>query len=194
MKISIFAGDLCDVPAEALCTSTNPRLSLSMGTGGSVRGRGGYEILRECEAIVASSGTRGLPAGSAHATTAGELTSEMIIHCVASDDGHRSSAGIIRDCVKNALTLADAGGCESIAMPVFGTGHARFKFDDAVRAMAETLRDQTTAVRHVFIVIYDSERVEDALRIIGGVIPGAAVSVQHGPASEETFSMWPAEW
>jgi len=33
MRISIFAGDICDVPAEALCTSTNPRLSLAMGTG-----------------------------------------------------------------------------------------------------------------------------------------------------------------
>jgi O-acetyl-ADP-ribose deacetylase (regulator of RNase III) len=54
MRISIFAGDICDVQAEALCTSTNPRLSLAMGTGGSIRGRGGYEILRECEAIVAA--------------------------------------------------------------------------------------------------------------------------------------------
>jgi len=48
MRISLFSGDLCDVEAEALCTSTNPRLSLAMGTGGSVRSRGGYEILDHC--------------------------------------------------------------------------------------------------------------------------------------------------
>jgi O-acetyl-ADP-ribose deacetylase (regulator of RNase III) len=194
MKISIYLGDLCDVQAEALCTSTNPRLSLAMGTGGSVRGRGGYEILRECEAIVEASGTRGLPAGSAHQTGAGELPVKMIIHCVASDASHRSSAGIIRDCVKNALGLADAAGCESIALPVFGTGHARFKFDDALRVMAETLRDQATAVRRVFIVIYDEERADDAMRVIRSVIPNAEVDLQHGPANEETVSMWGAEW
>ena len=194
MKISIFAGDLCDVPTEALCTSTNPRLSLAMGTGGSVRGRGGYEVLRQCEAIVEASGSRGLPVGSAHQTTAGELPSKMIIHCVASDDGHRSSAGIIRDCVKNALALADAGGCESIAMPVFGTGHARFKFEDAIRVMAETLRDQATAIRHVFIVIYDADRADAVLRVIRSVIPEAEVDLQHGPASEEAVSSWWAEW
>ena len=33
MRVTVFAGDLCDVHAEALCTSTNPRLSLAMGTG-----------------------------------------------------------------------------------------------------------------------------------------------------------------
>ncbi|MBV8543685.1 MAG: macro domain-containing protein [Acidobacteria bacterium] len=190
----MFAGDICDVPAEALCTSTNPRLSLAMGTGGSVRGRGGYEILRECEAIVDAAAARGLPAGSAHQTSAGELAAKMIIHCVASDAGHRSSPGIIRDCVKNALALADAAGCETIAMPLFGTGHARFKFDDAVRVMAETIRDQATDVRRVFIVIFDDERVDDAMRIVRSVFPNAEVDLQRGPASEETSSMWGAEW
>jgi O-acetyl-ADP-ribose deacetylase (regulator of RNase III) len=194
MRISIFAGDLCDVKADALCTSTNPRLSLAMGTGGSVRGRGGYRMLRECEVIVAASGTGGLPAGSAHRTSAGELPVKMIIHCVGSDAGHRTAAAIIASCVKNALALADAAGCESIAMPVFGTGHARFKFDDAVRVMAETLRDSPTTVRRVFIVIYDAERAEGVMPVIRSVIADAAVDLQRGPAREETVSMWRAEW
>jgi len=194
MRISIFVGDLCDVQAEALCTSTNPRLSLVMGTGVSVRGRGGYGILRECEAIVHASGSRGLPAGSAHKTSAGELAAKIVIHCVASDAGHRSSAAIIRDCVVNALALAGAAGCESIALPVFATGHARFKFEDAVRTIAETLRDQVTAVRRAFVVVYDPERAGAALRIVQLVIPSAEVDLQRGPASEEMVSMWAAEW
>jgi len=194
MRVSIFCGDLCDVDAEALCTSTNPRLSLAMGTGGSIRGRGGYGILRECEGIVEAAGARVLAAGSAHQTSAGELAAKILIHCVGSDAGHRSSAAIIRDCVVNALALADAAGCESIALPVFGTGHARFKFDDAIRVMAEALRDSATAMRHVFIVIYDDERVDTVLRVIRSVIPDAEVDVQRGPASEEAVGMWAAEW
>jgi len=194
MRVSIYVGDLCDVQAEALCTSTNPRLSLAMGTGASVRGRGGYGILRECEAIVDASGARGLAAGSAHQTSAGKLAAKIVIHCVGSDAGHRSSAAIIRDCVVNALALADAAGCESIAMPVFGTGHARFKFDDAIRVMAETLRDSATAVRRVFIVIYDDERTDAVLRVLHSMIPDAEVDVQRGPASEEAVGMWAAEW
>jgi O-acetyl-ADP-ribose deacetylase (regulator of RNase III) len=194
MRVSLFIGDVCDVQAEALCTSTNPRLSLAMGTGASVRGRGGYGILRECEAIVQAAGARGLAAGSAHKTSAGELAAKIVIHCVGSDAAHRSSAAIIRDCVVNALALADAAGCESIALPVFGTGHARFKFDDAIRVMAETLRDSATAVRRVFIVIYDDERTDAVLRVIPSVIPDAEFDVQRGPAGDEPVGMWAAEW
>jgi O-acetyl-ADP-ribose deacetylase (regulator of RNase III) len=96
--------------------------------------------------------------------------------------------------VTNALALADAAGCESIAMPVFETGHARFKFDDAVRVMAETLCDRATAVRRVFIVVYGADRADAVLRIIRSVIPDADVDLQRGPVNEEPVSMWAAEW
>ncbi len=119
MKISLFMGDLADAPAEALCTSTNPRLSLMMGTGGSVRDRGGFEVLRECEAIV---GDKTLAPGSVVTTSAGRLPHKAIFHCVASDANHRSSAEIIRACVVNVLAAADERGCKSVAMPVFATG------------------------------------------------------------------------
>lgn len=198
MKISVFVGDLCDVEAEALCTSTNPRLSLAMGTGGSVRDRGGYQILRECEEIVEAEFRRSgrlLPAGSAHVTTSGDLQSKIIVHCVASDAAHRSSADIIRNCVRNALALADAAGCKSAAIPLFATGHARFNFDRALIAMAETLRDTATAVKHIFIVVHDPDRAEDALRLIRAVIPAAEIDVQRGPDRDgETLDMWSADW
>src|SRR5690242_3711588 len=104
MKASIFVGDIVDAEADAICTSTNPRLSLVMGTGASVRERGGSEVARACEAIVAKSGP--LPAGSAHATTAGRLPHRLAIHCVASDATHRSSTEIVRACVRSAVRIA----------------------------------------------------------------------------------------
>src|SRR5207244_3998577 len=90
MKTTIVAGDITDAPADAICTSTNPRLSLVMGTGGAVRERGGFAVLRECEAIVAASSP--LRPGTAHVTSAGALPYEKVIHCVASDAQHNSSA------------------------------------------------------------------------------------------------------
>lgn len=173
-----------------------------MGTGASIRDRGGYQILRACEEIVEGefrrSGRRILPAGSVHSTTAGSLPAQMILHCVASDAAHHSSAEVIRNCVKNALALADTSGCTSIAMPLFATGHATFNFEKALRVMSETLRDTATAVQHVFVVVYDSDRAEDALRLIRSVIPSADVDLQRGPlAEEEPVSMWSgdgSEW
>lgn len=150
MKVSLFRGDICDAPAEALCTSTNPRLSLMMGTGGAVRERGGFSILRACEALTA----RGpLPPGSAHPTHPGTLPAKLIIHCVASDLAHHSSPEVIRSCVKNALRCAEDAGCRTIAMPLFATGHARFKFERAMEIITEELRSAQSSVEEAFIVV-----------------------------------------
>jgi len=162
MKITLFAGDLTDAPAEALCTSTNARLTLMMGTGGAVREKGGWDVLRACEAIVNG---RQLPAGSVHVTTAGKLPQKGVIHCVASAPSQASSEPIIRACTKNALAAADANGFATVAMPVFASGHVRFKFDRALTAMIEVLRTAETNVREVVIVV-EPEREADARRLL----------------------------
>lgn len=165
MKISLFVGDITDVQADAVCTSTNPRLSLMMGTGAAVRERGGFQVLRECEALT---GGHPLPAGSAHVTSGGTLPFKAVIHCVASDTSHRSSPALVRLCVKNALARADAIGCKTLAMPVFGTGHARVRFDQAISAIRDALAGATsTDVEQVILVIYDAARADDARNLLG---------------------------
>lgn len=167
MRISIFIGDITEAPAEAVCTSTNARLSLMMGTGGAVRERGGFEVLRACEEILAASGQSSLPLGSAHRTTAGRLPYKAAIHCVASDPvTHLSSPDIVRACVKNALSHAAAIGAKTVAMPVFATGHARLRFDRAVEAMAAALRDAKTSVEEVVVVVENRERAADLARLL----------------------------
>lgn len=137
-----------------------------MGTGGSVRDRGGFEVLRECEAILA--GTT-LAAGSVVTTSAGRLPHKAIFHCVASDVRHHSSASVIRACVVNALAAADKVGCASVAMPVFATGHAHVKFKDALTAMRDALASAHTNVEEVIVVVRDDDWKEDAQRVL---LPG----------------------
>jgi O-acetyl-ADP-ribose deacetylase (regulator of RNase III) len=195
MKISVFAGDLCDAPADVLCTSTNPRLSLVMGTGASVRARGGLNVLRACGALIEKqltfSGQRDLPPGSAHATTAGDLPAKMIIHCVASDPAHRSSVAIIRSCVRNAVAIAEAAGHRTIAIPLFATGHAAFRLVDSVSAVAEELRIARSTLSEVFVVVYDSERAGDVAALLKRLFHDADVPLIHGPSAVEDE---PASW
>ena len=166
MRVSVFVGDLVEAPAEAVCTSTNTRLSLMMGTGGAVRERGGPEVLRACEEIVQRSGRPHLPVGSAHVTTAGKLPYKIAIHCVASDATHLSSENVIRSCVANALLHASEARCATVAMPVFGTGHAHFRYERALSAMAAALRVTPTKVEHVIVVVPDRDRAEVASRVL----------------------------
>jgi O-acetyl-ADP-ribose deacetylase len=154
LNITLFQGDITEAPAEAICTSTNSRLTLMMGTGGAVRERGGFEVLRACEDVLARSGRKQMPPGSAHVTTAGKLPYRAAIHCVASDPStHISSDAIIRACVRNALVRADELQVRTLAMPVFATGHARFRFDRALEVMREVLQSAATNVESVVIVV-----------------------------------------
>lgn len=190
MRVSIFVGDVADAEADAVCTSTNPRLSLMMGTGASIRERGGFEILRACEEIIRHHRSEPLPPGTAHVTTAGSLPHKIAIHCVASDAAHRSADAIIEACVASALRCAEDRGCRSVAMPIFGTGHAHADFSHALELMAATARRAQTSVEHITFVILDPERVKTAKEILERAF-AAPVSITTGePSREESFG-WP---
>jgi O-acetyl-ADP-ribose deacetylase (regulator of RNase III) len=187
MKFSIFLGDIADAPAEAVCTSTNPRLSLMMGTGASIRARGGPEVMRAC------AGLSPRAPGTVHVTTAGALPHKAVIHCVASDAAHRSSIAVIRSCVISALAASDAANCATVATPILGTGHARLRFADAVRAMAQTALDAHTRVGEVKFVTNDEERV-DELRDALLEIADPPIDVVRSPQLEEQpASLWSHE-
>ena len=170
MKVSVFAGDIAEAPADAICTSTNPRLSLMMGTGGSVREKGGFAILRECEAILEAETTRSgrdrMPVGSVWVTGAGDLPHQAVIHCVASDARARSSDAVIRSCVLKSVTAAIQRGITSVAMPVFATGHAHFPFDSALASIAEALASAAEGLGEVIIVVRDEAGAANAVTIL----------------------------
>lgn len=163
-----------------------------MGTGAAVRERGGFAILRACEAIVDATLERALPAGSVHVTTAGSLPCKAVIHCVASDLGHRSSAAIVRSCVSNALQAAGKLQCATVAMPVFASGHAHFAFRDALALIGDELRNAKTHVQHVLIVIKDASREAEAQSVIRKSFPGAETmrAEQDEPAGSWFSDPW----
>ena len=183
-RISIFLGDITEATADVLCTSTNPRLSLMMGTGAAVRERGGSEIARACEAIVAAHAP--LPAGSVWMTTAGRLPYQAIIHCVAGDAKHRSSLAIVRACTRNALRIANESGYHSVALPLFATGHAHLPFADVLQTMGEEI--ESSLVAEVVIVTNDASKADlargIAQRFSGGeVLLNRSTRVEAEPAS-----------
>jgi O-acetyl-ADP-ribose deacetylase (regulator of RNase III) len=177
MKVTITIGEIADAKAEALCTSTNPKLSLAMGTGDSVVERGGRKVKQECERLLESAGRDAMPLGSVHATTAGTLPAKVIFHCVASDAAHKSSAAAISTCVENALAFAARGRCRSIAMPVFATGRqSHLPFDEAVGAMAAALSHTSAPVDEVLIVVSDKALANEALRLVRHRVAGVTIA------------------
>lgn len=182
--LRLCRANIAEVRADAICTSTNPRLSLSEGTGGAVAERAGWQIKRACEEILeqerARTGSGQLSVGSVRVTTAGQLPSKVLIHCVASDAFHRSSREIIAACVRNALITARDQGCESIAMPVFATGHAGFRFETAAETMAEAISSSGVTMARITIAVLGEDRLEVATRVFGGSIDAARGGISEG--------------
>lgn len=175
IEVSLFVGEIVDAPVEAVCTSTNPRLSLGGGTGRAMLEETGWGLKRRLETVLEReaerTGERELPVGFTCATPGGRPPHRLIVHCVASDAAHRSSASVVGRCTEGALREADAAGCASLAMPVFGTGHADVPFEDALRALASALRDASTdSVREVLVVILQPDRIAAARKVLDGVL------------------------
>lgn len=178
LEVALFVGEIVDAPAEAICTSTNPRLSLGGGTGRAVIEEAGWELKRRLETVVEEEARRTgrdeLPVGFTCATPGGRPPHRLIVHCVASDRVHRSSAEGVYRCVAGALGHAEDAGCESIALPVFGTGHARLPFDVSVRAIAEALRDASpSTLRRAWIILFQADRAARAAGLLDEVLGGA---------------------
>lgn len=178
LRLALFVGEIVDAPAEAICTSTNPRLSLGGGTGRAVLEETGWGLKRRLEEIVDEEARRTvgreLPVGFTCATPGGRPPHRLIVHCVANDHAHRSSPEAVRLCVEGALREAGAAGCTSLALPVFGAGHANLPFDHALRAMAEALRDAASSpVDEVLLVILQPDRLTGAARLLDQVLPPA---------------------
>jgi O-acetyl-ADP-ribose deacetylase (regulator of RNase III) len=176
-QVRLFVGDMLRVKADAVCTSTNPWLSLQAGTGGAVRLFGGHAVQEACDALLAArkAGTgRGyFDVGTAHRTHAGSLPFKAVLHCVAIDAFHGSSEETIAACVRGAIDLANAEGFTHVAMPVFATGNGRFDFRRAVEAMSRAIAEATSpSVDTVSIVVPDVARADEARRTLGARLRG----------------------
>jgi O-acetyl-ADP-ribose deacetylase (regulator of RNase III) len=173
VEVSLFVGELAEAPAEVLCTSTNPKLSLLGGTGAAVIESAGWGVRQEALDVVqraqALTGRAGLEIGTVHRTSAGRLPHAFLLHCVASGPARAVSAEAIRSCVRGALAEVSRAARPTVALPVFGAGHASFPFDRAVRAIAEELSSASAAVR-VVLVIFDPDRVASVRRILDGAL------------------------
>jgi len=74
-------------------------------------------------------------------------------------EGSQSSEAIIRDSTINALTIADALGCKSIAFPALATGVGGFPVDECARVMMTAANEYArghseTIIEQVVFVLF----------------------------------------
>jgi O-acetyl-ADP-ribose deacetylase len=158
-KIVIKQGDITDEAVDAVVNAANTELVLGAGVAGAIRRKGGGEIQKECGWIGP------IPLGEAAVTTGGLLKAKYIIHAASMGlGGPLTTAGTLRDSVRNSLLRAQEMGMTSLAFPAIGTGVAGFPVEECARIMlgeiARFLRDEESSVQEVRLVLFDEQTTE----------------------------------
>ena len=157
MKFTVVQGDIAAQRADALVNAAGTSLEMGSGVAGALRRAAGGPIN---EAAV-SKGPIDL--GEVAVTDAYDLDAEYVIHAAAMPhhgDGQATSESICA-ATRNSLEKADELGCESIVVPILGTGAASFELREGARLVCETIGSyQPTTLRDVRVIAYSNPEFE----------------------------------
>ena len=139
---------------------TTPCSAVAVSTG-AIHRRGGPEILAACKQLRRDHYPDGLPTGEAVATTAGRLPARWVIHTVGPTFAKtKDKSGLLADCYRNSLAVAEELGAESVAFPAISTGVYRWPLADAARIAWATVRATTTRALDVRFVAFNEHAYE----------------------------------
>ncbi|WP_312839754.1 O-acetyl-ADP-ribose deacetylase, partial [Pantoea piersonii] len=162
-KITLVAGDITKINADAIVNAANSSLLGGGGVDGAIHRAGGPEIVEECKIIRNRQG--GCHTGDAVITTAGKLPARYVIHTVGPvwNGGSQNEAELLKRAYQSCFRLAQQHDIKTIAFPSISTGIYRFPKKRAAEIALEAIRDalaDNPALEKVKIVCFDEENFE----------------------------------
>ena len=169
MEFTVVQGDIAAQAADALVNAAGTSLQMGSGVAGALRRRANGPINEEA----VSKGPVDL--GAVAVTDAYDLDAEHVIHAAAMPhygDG-KATEESIREATRNALARADELGCESLVMPVLGTGAAGFDFERGARFVCEAVAaHDATSLTDIRVIAYsegDYQTLRDVAEAVQSV-------------------------
>ena len=170
-KLRLLIGDITKIRVDAMVNAANSGLRGGGGVDGAIHRAGGSAIMRELDAIRASSG--GCPTGSAVVTGAGALPAKYVFHAVGPvyHDGSRGEPEQLANCYRKCLELAEQHGVRSISFPALSTGAYGYPLEEAARIALKTitsrLQHPDCPIQDVLLVLFDQGTYAVHARIAG---------------------------
>jgi O-acetyl-ADP-ribose deacetylase (regulator of RNase III) len=150
--LEVVEGDITALAVDAIANAANDELWMGAGVAGAIKRAGGEEIEREAMA------QGPIPVGTAVATGAGRLRARHVIHGAVMGQDLRTSAELDATTTRSCLAKADELGCESLALPAFGTGVGGFGLDECARLMLGAARAyEPGSLRRVVFAVFGDE-------------------------------------
>lgn len=163
-RVEVRTGDITGLPVDAVVNAANSTLFGGSGVDGAIHAKGGEEILRACQEIRETRFPRGLPAGEAVLTTAGNLPARYVIHTVGPIWGRDEPAEqLLASCYKKSLAIAAEHSLGSVAFPAISTGAYGYPKNRAAAVASSAISEalaRTEAVEQVSLVFYSDADLE----------------------------------
>lgn len=159
-RVRVLIGDITTQEVDAIVNAANSTLLGGGGVDGAIHRSGGPLIIEQCRAIRQTLYPKGLPAGEAVITAAGDLPSQYVIHTVGPIYGRHEGRDheVLAACYHNCLTLAVQYSLSSIAFPAIATGAFGYPREKAATVVSETIEqflDENESLTDVRLVFFD---------------------------------------
>ena len=163
LQVSVVQGSILEVDAQAIVNAANSLGFMGGGVAGVIRRAAGSEVEEEARKQAP------IPVGKAVLTSGGRTSFKGIIHApTMPQPAMRIPAQNVALATKAALSLADAQGFVSLAIPGMGTGVGGVAHAEAARLMADEIKAYPArTLRSVILVDVDQVMVnawQDAMR------------------------------
>ncbi len=142
-RVCLVVGDITKQNVDVIVNAANSTLLGGGGVDGAIHRGGGPAMLEECREIRRKLYPRGLPAGEAVITTAGDLLARFVVHTVGPIYGRHDGreAEVLAACYKNSMRLAVNNSLRSIAFPAISTGVYGYPLTEAAASASDAIME-----------------------------------------------------